>query len=93
MSWHFTGISATCEGVAKKGCPHKATLLLPNTDGMVGSVLFNVAARDGWLLPPGGGKVLCVQCVDVAEQKYKVKLKKEIREKEKKLEQEGAVSI
>ncbi len=93
MSWHFTGIQATCEGITKRGCPHKAMLHQPNTDGMVGSLLFNMAARDGWLLPPGGGKVLCIQCVAAAEKKYQVKLQKELNKKEKKLAKSGAISI
>jgi len=82
VTWHFTGIKATCAGIAKKGCPHHATLHIENEDGLIGSLLFNIAEKDGWTLPPGGGKVLCLQCTAAAEQKYQVKLKKEIKKKE-----------
>ncbi len=90
MSWHFGSIEATCEGISKKGCPHHQQLVIPNTDGMVGVLLFNLAESRGWLLPPGGGKVLCQRCLLEAEAKYQVKLKKEVKKKEEKIA-EGAV--
>lgn len=93
MSWHFTGIKATCEGIAKKGCPHHQSLNLSNPDGMIGALLFNMAERDGWLLPPGGGKVLCKHCLAEAEHKYGVKLKKEIKKKEEKVAERSSVPI